>query len=212
MSTETIRKIGSNGELRKRQYDGSMADRLYLSYWLNGFTVQNMLRHYEKMLRLFPYSRLQSGVSVFKVIPISYSEPSRIEETFAMPDALDEMLASAKAFLDSDSCYRLETWWDLWQYENDAWQLASSRVVLSCFGPEFEDAEGHLEIDFGIDALFLPQAGLPNNVKMAQSNIKSLLKLVHDIDNTLSVDRRSLWTEAGENFAERLQVALLEAG
>ena len=100
----------------------------------------------------------------------------------------------------------------LWQFENDTWQLAPSRVVLSCFGPEFEDAEGHLEIEFGIDALFLPQTGQPNHVKMAQSNIKSLLKLVHDLDDALSVDRRQLWTEAGENFAERLHLALLEAG
>ena len=129
-----------------------------------------------------------------------------------MPDALEEMLSSAKAFLDADSCYRLETWWDLWQYENDAWKIAPCRVVLSCFGPEFQDAEGHLEIDFGIDALFLPQPGLPNNVPMAQSNIKSLLKLVHDLDDALSVEQRRLWTEGGENFAERLQLALLEAG
>jgi len=189
-----------------------MADRLYLSYWLHGFTVPNMLRHYEKMLRLFPYSRLLFGAAVFKVIPVAYSEPARIEETFAMPDALPEMLSSAKGFLDADSVYRLETCWDLWQYENDAWQLAPSRVVLSCFGPEFQDADGHLEIEFGIDALFLPQAALPNNVKMAQSNIKSLLKLVHDLDDALNVDRRRLWTEAGEYFAERLQLALLEAG
>ena len=171
-----------------------------------------MLRHYEKMLRLFPYSRLTAGAAVFKVIPISYSEPARIEEIFAMPESLDAVLVSAKAFLDADSCYRLETSWDLWQYENNTWQLAPSRVALSCFGLEFEDAEGQLEIDFGIDALFLPQPGLPDNVKMAQSNIKSLLKLVHDLDNTLNVDRRRLWTEAGENFAERLQLALLEAG
>jgi hypothetical protein len=189
-----------------------MADRLYLSYWLRGFTVQNMLRHYEKMLRLFPYSRLLSGASVFKVIPVAYSEPARIEETVVMPDGAGEALSSAKGFLDADSCYRLETWWDLWQYENETWQLAPSAVVLTCYGPEFQDAEGNLEIEFGIDALFLPQAGLPNNVKMAQSNIKSLLKLVHDLDDALTADQRRLWTEAGENFAERLQVALLETG
>jgi hypothetical protein len=43
---------------------------------------------------------------------------------------------------------------------------------------------------------------------MTQSNIKSLLKLVHDLDDVLSVSKRRLWTESGENFAEKLQEAL----
>ena len=33
-----------------------MADRLFLSYTLRGFTGMNMLRHFEKMLRVFPFS------------------------------------------------------------------------------------------------------------------------------------------------------------
>lgn len=170
-----------------------------------------MLRHYEKMLRLFPYSRLMLGASVFKVIPVAYSEPARIEGTYTMPDGIEDVLVSAKEFLDADSSYQIETFWDLWQYENSDWKIVPTRVVLSCFGPAFEDGEGNLEIDFGVDALFLPQAGLPNHVPMAHSNIKSLLKLVHDLDDALNVDRRRLWSETGENFAERLQLAL-EAG
>jgi len=189
-----------------------MADRLYLSYMLNGFSGMNMLRHYEKLLRLFPYSRLMLGASVFKIIPIAYSEPARIEESYAMPEGIEPMLATAKEFLNSDSCYRLETWWDLWQYEAGEWKLTPARAALVCYGPEFQDAEGNLEIEFGIENLFLPQAGLPNNINMAQSNIKSLLKLVHDADDALSVKQRRLWSEGGENFAERVQLALREAG
>ncbi len=167
-----------------------------------------MLRKYGKMLRLFPYSRLLSGAAVFKIVPISYSEPARIEEVFAMPEAIDDLLRSAQEFFDADSCYRLETSWDLWQFEGSEWKLEPSRVALSCFGPEFQDAEEHLRIEFGIDALFLPQRGLPKNVKMAQFNIKSLLKLVHDLDDALNVDKRRLWSESGQNFPERLQTAL----
>lgn len=171
-----------------------------------------MLRHYEKMLRLFPYSRLMFGTSVFKVIPIEFAEPARIEEALAMPDGMERALAASREFLDADSCYRLETSWDLWQYENSDWKLAPSRVALSCFGPSFQDAEENLQIEFGIDALFLPQPEVPDNVKFAHSNIKSLLKLVHDLDDALNVDRRRLWSESGEDFAARLQGALLEAG
>src|SRR5260370_11811281 len=94
-STETIRKIGSSGDRRKRQYDGSMADQLYLSYWLHGFSAQNMLRHFEKMVRLFPFSRLALGATVFKLIPIAYSAPTRIEQSLTMPAALRRLRASA---------------------------------------------------------------------------------------------------------------------
>jgi hypothetical protein len=188
-----------------------MADQLYLHYWLNGFTPHNMLRHYEKMLRLFPYSRLMQGASIFKVIPIAYSEPAVVEHAFAMPDQIVEVLTMAKEFQTEDASLRLETWWDLWEY-NAEWKLAPVRAELSCFGPGFEDAETQLQIEFGIDALFLPQPGLPNHLKMAQSNIKSLLKLVHDLDDALNVDRRRLWSESGENFADRLQSALAQSG
>jgi hypothetical protein len=164
------------------------------------------------MLRLFPYSRLQFGAAVFTVVPISYTEPARIEEALTMPDQIPEQLVSAKEFLNADSSYRLEAFWDLWHYDNSEWKLTPSRVALSCFGPAFEDAEEHMSIEFGIDAQFLPEPGVPNSLKMTQQNIKSLLKLVHDLDNALNVDRRRLWTETGENFSDQLQDALLEAG
>ncbi len=68
----------------------------------------------------------------------------------------------------------------------------------------------NLRIEFGIDSHFLPQPDAPNSPRMVQSNIKSLLKLVHDLDDTLKADRRRLWSESGDNFAERLQEALQE--
>jgi hypothetical protein len=43
---------------------------------------------------------------------------------------------------------------------------------------------------------------------MVQSNIKSLLKLVHDLDDALPVETRRLWSESGENFSEKLHQAL----
>ena len=43
---------------------------------------------------------------------------------------------------------------------------------------------------------------------MVQSNIKSLLKLVHDGDDGLPVEKRRLWTESGEDFSEKLHHTL----
>jgi len=37
-----------------------------------------------------------------------------------------------------------------------------------------------------------------------------MLKYVHAIDEALPIERRSLWTESGGNFAERLRAAASE--
>jgi hypothetical protein len=240
-STETIRNIGSSGDLRKRrQYDGNrrrtklMADQLFLSYWLSHYNETSMLRNYEKVLRLFPFSRLSQQASTFKIMAVDLREPVVAEIPYSPPVPMEDILAVAKDFQNPDSAYRLETWWDLWQFE-DEWKLMPARVALCCFGPEFDQSpsgltDAHtdwrkpviefpdlnsdaaigcaLEIEFGIDANFLPQPGLPDSPRLVESNIKSLLKLVHDLDDALPVETRRLWSESGENFAEKLHQAL----
>jgi hypothetical protein len=189
-----------------------MADQLYLSYTLRNYSQENMLRYYEKVLRLFPFSRLARNPSTFKIIPVDYTEPAVLEVPIPPPVAIDQVLAAAKDFENADSCYRLETWWDLWQFDAE-WKLAPSRAAPVSFGLEFQhEDESHLEIEFGIDAHFLPQPDIPGSLVTIQSNIKSLLKLVHDLDDALPVETRRLWSESGENFSEKLQQALQAAG
>jgi hypothetical protein len=216
-----------------------MADQLFLSYWLRNYSESTMLRNYEKLLRLFPFSRLTNQASTFKIMAVDASEPVVAEIPYPPPVPIEDVLAVAKDFQNADACYRLETWWDLWLFSSEQadeeWELAPSRVALCCFGPEFnqipsgfpdsrdtqqtpviafpnpaEDAAlgCALEIEFGIDANFLPQPDLPDSPRMIESNIKSLLKLVHDLDDALPVETRRLWSESGENFAEKLHQAL----
>jgi len=170
-----------------------------------------MLRHYEKLLKLFPFSRLARNPSTFKAIAVDYSEAPVLEIPLPSPIALEDVLAAAQDFQNADSCYQLDTWWDLWQFDKQ-WELAPSRVALCCFGPDFDRENGeHLAIEFGIDAHFLPQPELPNSMRMIQSNIKSLLKLVHDLDDALPVETRRLWSESGDNFSDKLHQALSAA-
>ena len=170
-----------------------------------------MFRHYERLLNLFPYSKLSKREAVLKIIPVSYAEPSILERAFPLPLDIPAVIAAAKEFANADSCYRLETGWDLWQYVENHWKLEPSGAALLCLGPQFEkDLGENLRIEFGIDTHFLPQPDLPNSIHMTQSNVKSLLKLVHDLDDALSVSKRLLWTESGENFAEKLQSALIQ--
>jgi hypothetical protein len=185
-----------------------MADRLYLSYWLSGFTPVSMLRHYGKMLDLFPFSKLRRADSVFRVYALEYSEPPLVELPVGSPVHVPGVLEAAKEFENADACYELETSWDLWRWEQD-WRLAPSLVTLSCFGPEFVmETDENLRIDFGLDEQFLPGIGGAEGMRMVRSNIQSLLRLVHDLDNKLNVERRLLWSESGVNFAERLESSL----
>ena len=192
-----------------------------------------MLRQYEKLLRLFPYSRLAQQASTFKVIAVDYSEPTLIEIPYPPPVPVEAILSVAKDFQNPDCSYRLETWWDLWHF-TDQWKLEPTRVALCCFGPEFDRGSAGavsvsavtefpgsaeiggpgcaLEIEFGIDANFLPQPELPDSPRIVQSNIKSLLKLVHDLDDALPAEKRLLWSESGENFSDKLHHALLGVG
>ena len=220
-----------------------MADQLFLSYWLRNHNHSAMLRNYEKLLKLFPFSQLTQQASTFKIMGVNANEPVVSEIPYPPPVPVEDILAVAKDFQNPDSAYRLETWWDLWQFDpehrEEGWTLAPARVTLCCFGPEFnqipssgpgsaeEEARAPvvefpgpgedsaigcaLELEFGIDANFLPQPGLPGGARMIESNIKSLLKLVHDLDDALPVESRRLWSESGGNFAEKLQQALTGA-
>lgn len=185
-----------------------MADQLYLSYKLRGFSNTNMLRHWERLLRKFPFSRLSQTASTLRVHAVSFTEPALFERAIPDPFDLDTVLQLAKEFTSSDCAAQLETKWDLWQFEDD-WKVMPTRAILTCFSSNFEDPDGdHLRVDFGSDAVFLPDAELPNSLFMSQSNLKSLLHFVHEADSALAVESRRLWTESGENFAERLQTTL----
>ena len=222
----------------------AMADQLFLSYWLRNYSEGTMLKNYEKLLRLFPFSRLSQQPTTFKIMAVDVSEPVVAEIPYPPPVPIDDVLAVAKDFQNPDSSYRLETWRDLWQFVPEQftseqprgeWKLTPARVALCCFGPEFNQSPSGdvtpldvprtpviafpnpsddaalgcaLAIEFGIDANFLPQPDLPDSPRMIESNIKSLLKLVHDLDDALPVETRRLWSESGENFAEKLHQAL----
>lgn len=201
----TFRLTAVSGDER---YDRVVADALYLSYRLRGFTAANMLRHYEKLLRSFPFSQLSRSASTLRVHAIAATEPPVYESGYDNPPDLDKIVAATREFSREDTGVLLDTQWDLWQFDKD-WKLTPTAVTLGCFAPAFEsESEDHIRIDFGIDTHFLPQPDLPNHLFMTRSNVRSLLHLVHELDRLFVAERRSLWTESGDNFAERLQSAL----
>jgi hypothetical protein len=182
-----------------------MPDQLCLSLWLRNFGRQNMLRHLRQLLGLFPFSNLRPGIAALRIYALEFSEPALFEQLFAGEADPDTVAGLAAEFEAADCAYLVEGWWELWHYEN-GWQLTPSRVTLACYGPEFDNDLGdHLRLELGVETLFLPQAGVPESARKAQSNLASLVRLAHDIEKGMPVERRTLWSESGEDFAERLE-------
>lgn len=168
-----------------------------------------MPHYFEQVLAAFPFSRLTQAPSLMRVYAVEYAEPALYEQMFpAVPDAA-ALAEVVRQFLNPDCCYEVEAAWDLWQRKED-WALAPSRVVIQCCGPEFLAGAGeHIRVFCGIDSLFLPDPALTGSARFAESNLRSLLKLSHDLDAALPVERHLLWTESGENFAALLERRLL---
>ena len=187
-----------------------MSDRLSLSLWIQGgLTPQNRFRAFEKILRAFPFSKLSTSPSTLLIMAIDWSEPVVAEYPLeAGPPEPEEVVRLAKEFKETDTAIQLDTYWDLWGLLDGEWKLLPAAVSILSFGRDFDrDGDQHFRIEFGTETRFLPQEGRAT-LKLIQANIKSLLRLVHDLDDALPLEKRHLATESAENFAARLQDVL----
>jgi hypothetical protein len=187
-----------------------VTDQLSLSIWLNRERRRDRVRLFEKALRSFPFSQREQPQSRIAIQAISTAEPPLLERPLNGPLDIDSVVQIFRDYEGEDIAYVVESWWDLWQFDND-WELRPARVVLACFGPEFDNGtdriaveQEDLRVDFGVDSNFLPRTDIPGSPKLTESNIKSLLRLVHELERVLPVETRRLETESGENFADRL--------
>jgi hypothetical protein len=188
-----------------------VTDQLYLSMWLPPALANWRPRYFEKMLSLVPLSQRGQPQSVLTIHAVSATEPALLERPFNGPVERSEIAEALKDYQGVDIAYRFESFWDLWLYNGEEWQILPSRITLSGFGTEFDngtsldvESQEDLRIDFGVDTAFLPDAAIPGSGRLIESNIKSLLHLVKQVEESLPLDRRTLETESGENFAEKL--------
>lgn len=189
-----------------------------MSIWLDPESRGSRLRYFEELLRIFPFSPREQTQSVVSIHAIDTTEPPLLERPINGPLDVPEVVSIFRDYQGDDVAYRIESWWDLWQFDTD-WSLAPAAVALSCFGPEFDngtdDQPAHQEdfrIEFAVDTHYLPRLDVPCSAKLTESNIKSLLRLVNEVESSLPVIRRRLETESGENFADRLQHVLSPSG
>ncbi len=189
-----------------------MTDRLMLSCHLRGFHSLRIPEFWEKLVRLFPYSRLTKRPVYLRILAIEASEPPLFERAWEPPFDASEAVKLSREFQHDDGAYQIECEWDLMQQTGQAWKLEPAPVSLWCFGPEFgNDLGDHLRVELGLEQRFLPVPGNDASARAAQANLRSLMHLVSEIEKNLPVEKRHIWSESGENFAERLRQAV-EAG
>ena len=90
---------------------------------------------------LFPFSqREEQGQSTVGVQAVSVTEPPLLESPMNGPIDVNEVMIALADYNGDNIAYTVESWWDLWQYEHD-WKLAPARVLLACFGPDFDNGK-----------------------------------------------------------------------
>jgi hypothetical protein len=188
-----------------------VTDQLYLSMWLPEPLANWRTRYFQKILSIVPFSQREQPQSTLSIQAISQTEPSLLERPLNGPVSVADLTEILDEYTGEDVAYCFESWWDLWQYNGQEWEIKPAKIILSSFGKEFDNGgtlesaeQEDLRVDFGVDTLFLPDPSLKGSSRLTESNVKSLLKLVHDIEEALPVERRVLETESGENFAEKL--------
>jgi hypothetical protein len=181
---------------------------------LTGYSPLALTIYFQKILEVFPFSKLRLG-SVLRVYAVSFQEVPVFEGFIDTEMDASEAASIVQEFVHDDCCIQLETKWDLYQWDG-SWELKPSRACIEVHGPHFErdvlNPLGEAEpiwIDLGPEATFLPQPQ-SDQLRPVQSNIRSILHFADDLQGVLAVERRLLWSETEDNFAERLGLLIDE--
>jgi len=189
-----------------------MADSLYFSLWFSDFGPAEMLVRALSVMRQFPFSATLPGITYYALHPVGWNEPTILEQPF-LPGATPEAaIAVAADMLHDDYAYVFEANWDLWTPENPQgdWTLAPSTVRIIVRGEEFEDGEaktqGEVQLDFGLDTPFLhEELQLTDEVESrVRANVQMLVDFINRVEKSAIANTRLLWSESGENLAQKL--------
>jgi hypothetical protein len=192
-----------------------MADRLYLNIWFPSFHEQEMVPRLLSVLKQFPFSAQRGGVGYVAARSISWEEPIIFQQTFDFTADPERALALAAEFPHADDAYEVDVLWDLWVpvQEGDldeTWELRPQRVKLIAFGTSFEDASyqenGHIQVDFGLDAPFLfEEADFTNTLEQRiKANVHKLVNFTSAVEKNCGISGRVLWSESEDNLAQKL--------
>jgi len=188
-----------------------MPDPLYLSLWFANFEADDILPCALAVLRQFPFSVQQPGITYLALHPVSWNEPTVFEQRFRPGMAAEEAVLIASDLLHEDYAYLFEAFWDLWIIaENGDWSLQPSQVKFLVHGLEFDDGvyqqEGHIQVDLGLDSPFLQEevALTIEAETRVRANVQKLVEFTTKVEKNSGANARLLWSESEQNFAQKL--------
>jgi hypothetical protein len=188
-----------------------MPDPLYLSVWFAHFEADEMLPHALAMMRQFPFSGQQPGITYVAVHPVSWSEATVLEQRFQPGITPEQAVLIAADLIHEDYAYLFEAFWDLWVVgENGEWAMQPRRAKFLVHGIEFDEGvyeqEGHIEVDLGLDTPFLPgEAKLTAGDEVrVRANVHTLVEFTSRVERNAGANARLLWSESDQNFAQKL--------
>lgn len=196
-----------------------MADRLYLSLWFPNFRLSALAPALVSVLRQFAVDGGTGRVHAAAAYPLSWNEApayQRIyEEDEVEESAPERAVAAATELLHDDFAYEFEVFWDLWKTElvgglDPTWKLEPVTVRVVGFGPEFDEGayeqNGHIRVDFGLDSPFLQEeVNLdPMAAEYVKRNVERLVDMTSAIQEKCGISSRLLWSDSGENLAQKL--------
>jgi hypothetical protein len=189
-----------------------MPDPLYLSLWFPDFSGPAMLPHVFAVLQQFPFSTQRPGVTYAAVQPVFWNEASVLERRFSPGIAPEEAMVVAADLIHDDYAYILEGYWDLWtpNESGEQWFLVPSLVKFIVQGEEFDDGvyqeTGHVEIDFGLDSLFVQESVALTEETQAKirDNVAKLVEFTKKVEMNTRATSRRLWSESEESLPQKL--------
>jgi hypothetical protein len=189
-----------------------MADTLYLNLWFGDSELVENLAHAVTVIRQFPFSAQQPGVTSIEVHPISWSEATILEQRHRPGISPEDAATVAAGLPHDDYAYVFEANWDLWAPTppQTEWTLQPAVVKFIVRGTDFEDAEaetqGELQVDFGLDTPFLHEELQlsPELESRVKSNVQKLVDFTTKVEKTSGAKTRLLWSESDQNLAQKL--------
>ena len=170
-----------------------------------------MLPHIHAVLQQFPFSERRPGITYVAIQPVSWNEPSILERRFAPGISPEQAMLIAADLVHDDYAYTFEAYWDLWTPDKDGrWQLVPSLVTFTPQGEEFEEGihheTGHLQIDFGLDSLFVQENVALTDETQAKirDNVLKLIEFTKKIEIKTRASSRRLWSESDETLPQKL--------
>jgi hypothetical protein len=189
-----------------------MADSLYLSLWFPSFEEPEILPRAVSTLRQFPFSARRPGVTYVAVQPVSWNEPTILEQRFQPGITPEQAAGIAVELLHDDYAYVFEAYWDLWSPPEGGglWIETPTLVRFIAQGAEFEEGAaaetGHVQVDFGLDAPFLHEelALTSEAEEHVRGNVHKLVEFTALVEKNAGATGRLLWSESEENLAQKL--------